>query len=113
MAVGSTRARGPIACFAALGVFWGSWAALIPDIKRQAGATDGDLGVAMLVSGVGAIVAMLTVGRIWRRAGWYLLPVTAILFAASALGPAAAGSTLVLAAALFVVGAGSARSTSR
>jgi MFS family permease len=100
-------ARGPIACFAALGIFWGSWAALIPDIKRQAGASDGELGLAMLVSGVGAILAMLTVGRVWRRAGWYLLPVTALFFAASALGPAAATSTVTLSIALFLVGAGS------
>jgi len=100
-------ALGPLACFAALGVFWGSWAALIPDIKRQAGASDGELGAAMLVSGVGAILAMLTVGRIWRHAGWYLLPITGLLFAASALGPAAASSTVALGAALFLVGAGS------
>ncbi len=103
----SAGARGPIACFAALGIFWGSWAALIPDIKRHAGASDGELGLAMLVSGVGAIVAMLTLGRLWRRAGWYLLPITGLFFALGTLGPALASSTVALAAALFVVGAGS------
>jgi MFS family permease len=103
----SAAARGPLACFAALGIFWGAWAALIPDIKRQAGASDGELGVAMLVSGIGAILAMLIVGRLWRRFGWQLLPVTGLFFAAAALGLPLAGSTLTLAGALFLIGAGS------
>jgi MFS family permease len=102
-----TAAVGPVACFAALGVFWGAWAALIPDIKRQAGASDGDLGVAMLVGAVGAILAMLVVGRLWRRFGWALLPVTGLLFAIAGLGLPLATSTAGLAAALFAIGAGS------
>jgi MFS family permease len=102
-----TAAVGPVACFAALGVFWGAWAALIPDIKRQAGASDGDLGVAMLIGAVGAILAMLVVGRLWRRFGWALLPVTGLLFAIAGLGLPLASSTPVLAAALFAIGAGS------
>jgi len=105
--VRSAAARGPIACFAALGIFWGAWAALIPDIKRQAGASDGELGAAMLVSGVGAILAMLIVGHLWRRFGWSLLPVTGLLFAVGGLGLPLASSTLTLAAALFLIGAGS------
>lgn len=103
----SAAARGPVACFAALGIFWGAWAALIPDIKRQASASDGELGGAMLVSGVGAILAMLIVGRLWRRLGWRLLPVTGLFFAAAGLGLPLVSSTGTLALALFFVGAGS------
>jgi MFS family permease len=102
-----TAAVGPIACFAALGIFWGSWAALIPQIKAQTGSSDGELGVAMLVSGAGAIVAMLVVGRLWQRVGWYLLPVTGLWFAIAGLGLAMASSPLTLAAALFLIGGGS------
>jgi MFS family permease len=105
--VKSAAARGPVACFAALGIFWGAWAALIPDLKRQAGASDGELGVAMLVSGVGAILAMLIVGRLWRRLRWNLLPVTGLFFAVAALGLPLASSTPTLALALFFIGAGS------
>jgi MFS family permease len=100
-------ARGPLACFAALGIFWGAWAALIPDIKAQAHASDAELGLAMLVAGGGAIVGMLITGRGWRRAGWLLLPTTATLFALAALGPIAAGSVAILALSLFFLGAGS------
>jgi MFS family permease len=102
-----TAAVGPVACFAALGIFWGTWAALIPQIKLQTSASDGDLGFAMLVSGVGAILAMLVVGRLWQRFGWYLLPVTGLWFAVAGLGLAMATSTPTLALALFVIGGGS------
>ena len=96
-------ARWPYACFVALGLFWGALAALIPDIKAQVGATDGELGVALLFVGVGAIPAMLLTGRFWRRFGWWLLPVGALLFAASMLPPIFATAPLALAvvAALF------------
>ena len=108
MTGGSLRsATGPIACFAALGIYWGAWAALIPDLKEQAGASDFELGFAMLVSGAGAIGAMLIVGRLWGRLGWNLLPVTAVLFGLATLGPALANSPLALTVALALVGAGS------
>ncbi len=101
------RSAGPIACFAALGIYWGAWAALIPDLKAQTGASDAELGMAMLVSGAGAIAAMLVIGRIWARFGWALLPVTAVLFGLATLGPAFATSPLTLTLALGLVGAGS------
>jgi MFS family permease len=102
-----TAAVGPIACFAALGIFWGSWAALIPQIKAQTGSSDGELGFAMLISGSGAILAMLVVGRLWQRFGWYLLPVTGLWFAIASLGLAATSSPMTLALALFFIGGGS------
>ncbi len=102
-----TAAVGPVACFAALGIFWGAWAALIPQLKLQTNSSDGELGAAMLVSGVGAILAMLVVGRLWQRFGWYLLPVTGLWFAIAGLGLALANSTPTLALALFFIGAGS------
>ena len=98
---------GPIACFAALGIFWGSWAALIPQIKAQTGSSDGELGFAMLISGTGAILAMLVVGRLWQRFAWNLLPITGLWFALAGIGLALANSTPTLALALFFIGGGS------
>lgn len=108
MTGGSLRsAAGPIACFAALGIYWGAWAALVPDLKARSGASDGELGAAMLVAGAGAIGAMLVVGRLWQRFGWGLVPVTCVLFGVATLGPALASSPLTLMLALFLIGAGS------
>lgn len=97
----------PLVCFAALGNFWGAWAALVPQMKAQVGATDGELGVALLFAGVGAIPMMLITGRIWRRAGWWLLPAAGLFFALTILGPIFANTPLLLAVALLFAGAGS------
>jgi len=100
-------ARWPLICFAALGNFWGAWAALVPDMKIQVGASDGELGIALLFAGVGAIPMMLVTGRIWRRAGWWLLPAAGLLFAVTILGPILATTPLTLAVVLLFAGAGS------
>lgn len=100
-------ARWPLVCFAALGIFWGAWAALVPDMKLQIGASDGELGIALLFAGVGAIPMMLLTGRIWRRAGWTLLPAAGLFFALTILLPIFATTPLLLAVALFFAGAGS------
>lgn len=100
-------ARWPLICFAALGSFWGAWAALVPDMKLQVGASDGELGIALLFAGVGAIPMMLLTGRIWRRAGWALLPAAGLFFALTILLPIFATTPLLLAVALFFAGAGS------
>ncbi|HUR16031.1 MAG TPA: hypothetical protein VMZ33_01985, partial [Candidatus Limnocylindrales bacterium] len=107
MSSAAIGARWPFACFVALGLFWGAWAALIPDMKAQVDATDGELGVALLFMGVGAIPAMLVTGRLWRRFGWWLLPVGGLLFAASMLPPIFATTPLMLAGTALLFGAGS------
>jgi MFS family permease len=101
------KARWPLACFLAMGMFWGTWAALLPDLKAQVGASDGELGLAMVGAGLGSLPAMILTGRLWRRFGWWLLPTTALAFAVSALGPILAGSPLALGIALVFIGASS------
>jgi MFS family permease len=90
-----------------MGLFWGTWAALLPDIKVQIGATDGELGLAMVGAGLGSLPAMILTGRLWRRFGWWLLPGTALAFAASALTPIAARTPFELGLALAFIGASS------
>ena len=100
-------ARWPLVCFAAMGVFWGTWAALLPDIKVRVGASDGELGLAMLGAGLGSLPAMVLTGRLWRRAGWWLVPVTAVAFAVATLGVIVATDPLSLGLALVFIGASS------
>ena len=102
-----TSSRWPLALFVAMGLFWGTWAALLPDVKVRVGADDAEFGLAMLGTGIGALPAMLVTGRLWRRLGWRLLPATALIFAAAALSPLLAGSPLTLAVAMVAIGASS------
>jgi MFS family permease len=106
----ATRVPGalwPFACFTAIGIFWGAWAAVLPDIKVQVGASDGELGAAMIATGLGALPGMALSGRLWRTVGWWLLPAATGFFAIAALGPLAADSPAMLAFTLLFVGAGS------
>ncbi|MEO6350538.1 MAG: MFS transporter [Candidatus Limnocylindrales bacterium] len=101
----AVSARWAFACFVALGLYAGAWGALIPDIKRQIGASDAELGFALLAAAAGTIPGTLICGRLWRRYGWWLLPVTAIASGVALVGPMFATSPLTLAIALLFTGA--------
>jgi len=75
--------------FAAFGAFWGVWGASVPRVQDGAGITDGQLGLALLFVGTGALPAMLLVGRALDRWG---LKVAALVI--SALGVSGAGLAL-------------------
>jgi predicted MFS family arabinose efflux permease len=102
-AVNSTR--GPLVAFAALGVLWGGWAALLPAVQAAVGASEGELGLALLGVGAGALPAMLLAGRLIDLGRRGVLPGAFAALAASALLPGLAGSVATLGAALVVLGA--------
>lgn len=64
--------------FAAFGVFWGTWGASIPGLRTQTGISDGQLGIALLFIGAGALPAMLLVGRVVDRLGVRLAAAAAL-----------------------------------
>ena len=55
--------------FAAFGAFWGTWGASVPRLRTQTGIDDGQLGIALLFIGAGALPAMLLAGRAVDRWG--------------------------------------------
>ncbi|WP_328852410.1 MFS transporter [Micromonospora globbae] len=95
-----------LVAFAAFGSFWGVWGASVPRVQHQAGIGDGQLGLALLFVGAGALPAMLAAGRALDRWG---LRVAAVLV--GALGVVGAGLALTavnlasLCVGLAVVGA--------
>jgi predicted MFS family arabinose efflux permease len=93
--------------FAAFGAFWGAWGAALPAVQDHAGVDDGQLGVALLFIGAGALVSMRGAGTLVDGWGATALPATMAAFGAAAVLPGLASSTLGLSAALFVLGAGS------
>ncbi len=64
--------------FAAFGAFWGTWGAALPALRNAAGVDEAELGAALLFVGLGAMPAMLLIGRLvdrfgTRTAGWLLI----------------------------------------
>jgi MFS family permease len=94
-----------LAAFAAFGLFWGSWAALVPDIRDRTGSTVSALGLAILGVAVGALPALLGTGLAVDRWGPRLLPATLVGFGVAVLVPLLATSPLGLFATLVLVGA--------
>jgi MFS family permease len=91
--------------FGGFGLFWGAWGAALPQIQAHAGASDSQLGLALLCIGAGALASMRPAGRLVDLLGPAVTSVSFALFAAAALLPALATTPLALAGALLVLGA--------
>lgn len=86
-----------------------SWLAVIPVIKERLGLSEGVLGLTLLATAVGALLAMQLTGWLLGRYGSRrITQITIIYFVASVFLPLGAPSlfTLVLALALFGAGNG-------
>ena len=91
--------------FAAFGVFWGAWGATLPAVQAHAGVDDGQLGIALLCIGAGALASMRAAGTLVDRWGAPALPATLAAFGGAAALPGLATSTAGLCVALLVLGA--------
>ncbi len=100
--------RGCVAAFASVGLYWGAFGALVPDLKPQVGLSDGDFGLALLVSSFGAICAMWLAPMVERALGRRVLPVLAVLMAVAFLLPglSTGGVSFALAMMLGAMGSG-------
>ncbi len=104
-----TPRRGPtLAGFGALGLFWGAWAAVLPDVQEGVGASKGALGIALFFVAVGSLPAMLLIaGPAVNRFGGRAVAWACAAFAAAAVLPGLADTLPGLAAALVLTGAAS------
>lgn len=96
--------RAPIAGLAGVGVFWGAFAAYVPDIKAALGASDSSWGTVMVGSALGGMLAMYMAPRFIAALGRVVLPVAGVILALCCLLPALPSSLPEMAAALFVMG---------
>ena len=100
-------ARRMAAAFAALGAGWGGFAALVPDVKAQVGASDAEYGAALTVAAVGLAFAMAIAPRLDARLGRLALPASVGFFGLAWTVPAFMHGTVPFAMALFFVAAAS------
>ena len=94
-----------LAGYAAWGVFWGGWGALLPAMKTLSGSSDATLGVVLICVAVGALPAMLVVGPLVDRFGNRALMASLGLFGLAILSLCLARSPAALAIGLLLVGA--------
>jgi len=90
--------------YAVFGLFWGSWAACLPAIQRATGASEAQLGLALLCVAVAALPAMLVAGRLADRFGARLVPIFLVFFGAVEWLPGLARSVAMLILFLAFVG---------
>ncbi|SIT11412.1 Fucose permease [Roseivivax lentus] len=98
--------RGPVMSFMALGLFWGAFAASVPEVKRAAGLSDAGLGLALLVATLGAVAAMWLAPLLERRLGARALGWITGLAACGAVLPGLAGSPATFTLAMVAACAG-------
>jgi predicted MFS family arabinose efflux permease len=98
-------ARAPIVAFAAMGMLWGAFAALVPDVKAMLGASDAEYGVLLFATPLAAVAAMLAAPALAPRLGRHVLPVSMALLALSFLLPGWMSVPVLFAVAMLAVGA--------
>ncbi len=86
-------ARPAIAAFAAMGVLWGTFAAVLPDLKTMLGVDEAQLGLLIFLTPIAAISAMLMAPAFGAALGRAALPLAVALMA---LGFALPGQTTLL-----------------
>jgi MFS family permease len=94
-----------VLAFGVFGVFWGGWAAVLPEIRDTVGGSDASFGLALLGIGLGSLPAMLAMGRIYDRYAERTVAPLLILFAGSTVLPGLISSTPWLFLTLLSIGA--------
>lgn len=98
-------ARAPIAAFAAMGVLWGTFAAVLPDVKTQLGVDERALGLLLLATPLAAVSAMLAAPVLGAALGRVALPVATILMALAFALPGQVWVPLLFPFAMMACGA--------
>lgn len=96
--------RRPATAFVVIGMFWGCFAAYVPVIKAQLGASDALFGALLLGSATGLVSAMWLAPRADRILGSRAMQVGAALLAFAWLFPGQITVPLVFALSMALVG---------
>ncbi len=98
-------ARAPLAAFATMGVIWGSFAAVLPDLKAMLGVDEAGLGLLLVLTPLGAVAAMLIAPAFGAAFGRAALPLAAVAMATTISLPGQAASLIWFPVAMMVCGA--------
>ncbi len=99
------HARPAIAAFAAMGLLWGTFAAVLPDLKAMLGVDERQLGLLIFCTPIAAISAMLVAPRFGSAMGRAALPVSVVLMALAFALPGQATALWLFPLAMACAGA--------
>lgn len=99
-------ARPALAAFAAMGVLWGTFAAVLPDLKAMLGVTETELGLLIFFTPIAAITAMLFAPAFGAALGRAALPLAVVLMALAFALPGQAPVLWLFPLAMACAGAG-------
>lgn len=92
--------------FAAFGLFWGMWGAILPALRDGSGSTDAQLGGALLWIGAGALPTMAIMGRIVDSFGVRMTGIPLIALAVTGVGLANYANDIIgLSIGMLLIGA--------
>lgn len=97
--------RAPLAAFATMGVLWGTFAAVFPDLKEMLQVGEAQLGQLILFTPIAAVLAMLLAPVFGAMAGRAALPVAALAMAGAFALPGQAASVWLFPLAMMACGA--------
>ncbi|MBN2629008.1 MAG: MFS transporter [Rhodobacteraceae bacterium] len=100
-----TVARAPLAAFAAMGLVWGTFAAVLPDLKTMLGVDEARLGVLLLFTPLAAVTAMLLAPGYGAAMGRLALPVAAVAMGLTFALPGQAANLVLFTLAMMAAGA--------
>ena len=99
--------RRPVVAFMMLGMCWGGFAALVPQIKAYINVGDGLFGTLLLLSALGLVSAIWLAPMVDKRLGAIGLPVVVLCMALSFLLVGWAPLPWIFGGAMFLAGAAS------
>ncbi len=99
------HARPAIAAFAAMGVLWGTFAAVLPDLKTMLGVDERQLGLLIFCTPIAAISAMLVAPAFGARVGRVALPMAVALMGLAFMLPGQASVIWMFPLAMACAGA--------
>ncbi|MBU2865375.1 MFS transporter [Pacificibacter marinus] len=98
--------RAPFFGLGIVGLYWGTFSAMVPELKAQVGASDAQLGWALMTAAIGGMAAMFLAPKVAKALGKYQLPVLAVLLALLSQLPVFAHSLPFMFVMMVVLGAG-------
>ncbi|MEM5477032.1 MFS transporter [Pacificibacter sp. AS14] len=97
--------RAPFFGLGIVGLYWGTFSAMVPDLKAQVGASDAQLGWALMTAAIGGMAAMFLAPKVALALGKYQLPVLAVILALLTQLPVFAHSLPFMFVMMVVLGA--------